>query len=103
MSQNLKNETSIQHRCKTEARKMLPKSTKMLPKLIQHRSTIDAQIDSKTDATLAIQKSIKNRVLERQRIAKVTSAIRWRENRTLRPQDHPERIPTRRWAEGLAN
>ena len=51
----------------------------MVPILIQNQSNIDAQIDWQIDAKLAIQKSIKNRALERQRVAKGTSSIRWRE------------------------
>ncbi len=47
---------------------------KIVPKLIQNRS----QIDSKIDAKFVVQKSIKNRALERQRVAKVTSILqRW--------------------------
>ena len=40
---------------------------------------------------LAMQKHIQNRALERQRVAKVTSAIRWREVSGLEgPQDQLE-------------
>ena len=49
---------------------------KMVPKLVQNRSKINAKIDSKIDAKFVVQKSIKNRALERQRVAKVTSALR---------------------------
>ena len=57
----------------------------------------------------------KNWAVERQRVEKVTSSIRRRqvsgregspgttENRTLWSLDHPQRIPTRHWAEGPAN
>ena len=45
-----------------------------------------------------------NRAVERQRVEKVTEGSPGTiENRTLRPLDHPRRIPTRRWAEGPAN
>ena len=42
-------------------------------KLVQNRSKIYQQIDSKIDAKFVVLKSIKNRALERQRVAKVTS------------------------------
>ena len=51
---------------------------KMVPKLVQNRSKINAKIDSKIDAKFVVLKSIKNRALERQRVAKVTSILqRW--------------------------
>ena len=68
---------------------------KLVPKLVKNRSKIDAKIDSKIDAKFVVLKSIKNRALERQRVAKVTSGVqRWEvsglegspgaiENRTL--------------------
>ena len=48
---------------------------KMVPKLVQIRSKIDPKIDWKIDAKFGVQKIIKNRALERQRVAKVTSAL----------------------------
>jgi hypothetical protein len=86
----------------------------MVPKLVQNHSKIDAKTDSKIDAKFVVQKSIKNRPLERQRVAKVASALRRREvsglkgspgsieSRTRGSRDHPQVIPTRRWAEGPA-
>ena len=46
---------------------------KMVPKLVQNRSKIDANIDQQIDAKLKAEKSIKNRALERQGVAKGTS------------------------------
>ena len=69
--------------------------SKMIPKLVQNPSKIDAKIDSNIDAKFVVPKSITNRPLERQRVAKVTSNVqRWEvsgldgspgsiENRTL--------------------
>jgi hypothetical protein len=48
---------------------------KMVLKLVQNRSKNNPKIDAKT----VIQKSIKNRAVERQRVAKVTSIIQRRE------------------------
>ena len=110
-----KNVPKMFQKCSQNVPKMLPKCFKISPKLVQNRSKIDAKINSKIDAKFVFQKSIKNRALERQRVAKVTSALQRLEvsglegspgpieNRTLWPKDPPERIPTRRWAEGLAN
>ena len=75
----------------------------------------DAKKSSFVDALPIDRKNQKNRAGERQRIEKVPPARRRREvsgrdgfpgsieSRTLWPLDHPERIPTRRWAEGPAN
>ena len=85
-------------------------------KLVQTRSQNNPNIDSEIDAKSVIQKSIKNRAVERQRVAKVTSIIQRREvsgpeeslyskkEASFWQQDSHTRegIPTRRWAEGLA-
>ena len=59
------------------------KSTKnyarMDPQIIQNRSKIYAKINWKIDAKFVVQKSIENRALERQRVAKVISALERRE------------------------
>ena len=52
---------------------------KMALKLVQNRSQNNPKIDSKIDAKSVIQKSIKNRAVDRQRVAKVTSIIQRRE------------------------
>ena len=56
----------------------------MVPKLVKNRSKIYAKIDSKIEAKFVVQKSIKNRPLERQRVAKVTSIV---ERRQVSGQD----------------
>ena len=54
---------------------MMKKGTKMVPNLVHNRLKINAQINSKFDAKFAVQQSINNRPLERQRVAKVTSRV----------------------------
>ena len=56
--------------------KITKNDAKMAPKLLQNRSKINPKIDAKIDAKFGVQKSIKNRALERQRVAKVTSELR---------------------------
>ena len=82
---------------------------KIVFKLVQNCSKDSPKIDAKS----AIQKSIKNRAVERQRVAKVTSIIQRREvsgpeeslyskkDGSFWQQDinTRQRIPTRRWAE----
>ena len=86
----------------------------MAPKYDQNRSKIDAKIDQKIDAKLKAQKSIKNRALERQGVAKGTSALQRRQVSwldgplTVGKKDSKTArlgrwIPTRRWAQGPAN
>ena len=57
--------------------KITKNDAKMVPTLTQNPSQINAKIDSNIYAKFVVPKSIKNRALERQRVAKVTSAIRW--------------------------
>ena len=55
--------------------KITKNDARMVPTLVQNRSKIDAKIYTKIDAKFVVQKSIKNRPLARQRVAKVTSAL----------------------------
>ena len=64
--------------------KITKNDAKMVLKLIQNRSKIDPKINSKIDAKFVVQKSMKNRALERQRVAKVTSGIQ--RSQVSRPQ-----------------
>ena len=97
--------------------KITKNDAKMVLKLVQNRSKINLKIDSNIDAKFVVQKSIKNRALERQRVAKVTSVIQRREvfrpqgslySQKVRPLDSKtaaleEVIPTRPRARGPAN
>ena len=85
----------------------------MTPKLVQNLQKIDAKINQKIDAKLKAQKSIKNRALERQGVAKGTSSLQRREVSwldgplTVGKKDSKTarlggRIPTRRWTRGPA-
>ena len=89
--------------------KFIKKYAKMVPKFVQNRSKINPKIDSKIDATFVVRNSMKNRALECQMVAKVTSLIRWWEvsgaqgslySQKVRPLDSKtatlgEGIPTR--------
>ena len=85
----------------------------MVPKSIQNHFKIAPKIDAKC----VVQKSIKNRAVERQKVAKVTSGFQrcevsgpegslyskkevwfWQQDSNTK-----EMIPTRRWAEGPAS
>ena len=55
--------------------KITKNDAKISSKFIQNRSKINPKIDWKIDAKFVVQKSTKNRALERQRVAKVTSTL----------------------------
>ena len=55
--------------------KITKNDAKMLLKFVQNRTNIGPKIVSKIDSKFVVQKSTKNRALERQRVAKVTSII----------------------------
>ena len=56
--------------------KIIKIDANMVPKSIPNRSQIVPQIDAKIDAKFVVQKSVKNRAVERQRVAKPGSSIR---------------------------
>ena len=73
---------SINNQSKIDGRKMMQNraniikhDAKMVPKSIRNRSQIVPKIDAKIDAKFVVQRSVKNRALERQRVAKVTSQL----------------------------
>jgi len=69
------NQKSVLEKVMQNGAKITKNCAKMVPKLLQNRSKIYPKIDSKIDAKFVVQKSIKNRALERQRVAKVTSPL----------------------------
>ena len=89
----------------------IKQSSEMIPNSIQKKTSTNNNKSIKLWGS-----NIKpNRPKECQRVEKVPSTIRRRqvsgrkgspgsiESRTIWPLDHPQRIPTRRWAEGPAN
>ena len=103
---------SIKNQSQIDARKSEAKCSQNHQRIYQHGFQIgpkssknNPKTDSKIDAKSVIQKSIKNRAVERQKVAKVTSIIQPRE--VSGPEgslySKKEEIPTRRWAEGPPN
>ena len=68
-------DVSTQKKCKIETRKTMRNTE---PEWSQHWSRINPKSIDKSMRNLRSKNSIKNRALERQAVAKVTSSIRWR-------------------------
>ena len=70
--------------------KIIKHDAEMVLKSIQNRFKIHPKIDAKIDAKFGVQQSVKNRGVERQRVAKVTSQLQRCE--VPGPQGSPYRL-----------